>query len=126
MVLDGVDGSEGSPVLGGWDSFDWKGGSLGLVLWHSLESEEFFVLVLGPGGHEVVANGEGVGWVSVDLSVFSGLGLEDLLSEHIFFLGTVGDTVGGDVLEEVGVGVDLGTSEGGFKELHFVVKLIDY
>ena len=123
LVLDGVNGSEGSPVLGGWDSFGGEDGwlSLGGV---SSESENFFVLLSGPGGHEVGSNGEGVCWVSVDLGEFGNLGVEDFLSEHVFFLGSVRDTVGGDVLEELGGGIDgfvfaeIGESEGegGFAE----------
>jgi len=124
LVLDGVDGSEGSPVLGGWDSFGGEDGWLGNggVGW-GLESEEFFVFLIGPGGHEVWSDGEGVLWVGVHLGVFSGFGVEDFLSEHVFFLGSVGDTVGGDVLEEVGAGINVrfadileSKGEGGFAE----------
>ena len=49
-----------------------------------------------------MTNGESVCWVSVHLFIFSILGLEDFLSEHVFFLGSIGDTVGSDVLEEFG------------------------
>ena len=88
MVLDGVNGSEGSPVLGGWDSFGGEDGWLGSGL-VSFESENLFVLLLGPGGHEVGSDGEGVCWVSVDGCVLKVFGFEDLLSEHVFFLSTV-------------------------------------
>jgi len=124
LVLDGVNGSEGSPVLGGWDSFGGEDGWLGNGLVSSLESENLFVLLLGPGGHEVGSDGEGVCWVSVDLGEFGNLGVEDFLSEHVFFLGSIGDTVSSDVLEELGGGIDvfvfaeIGESEGegGFAE----------
>jgi len=106
LVLDGVNGSEGSPVLGGWDSFGGEDGWLSNGLVSSLESENLFVLLLGPGGHEVGSNGEGVCWVSVDLGEFGNLGVEDFLSEHVFFLGSIGDTVSSDVLEELGGGID--------------------
>jgi len=124
LVLDGVNGSEGSPILGGWDSFGGEDGWLSNGLVSSLESENLFVLLLGPGGHEVGSNGEGVCWVSVDLGEFGNLGVEDFLSEHVFFLGSIGDTVSSDVLEELGGGIDflvfaeIGESEGegGFAE----------
>jgi len=116
LVLDGVDGSEGSPVLGGW-GLNGGEGLEGLVLWDTLESEKFFVLRSGPGGHEVVADGEGVGFISVDLSVFSGFGVEEFLSEEEFFGGSVGDTESGDVLEEFLVGFSSG-GEKGFEGKH--------
>jgi len=113
LVLDWVNSSEGSPVLSIWDSDLWKDGWLwdlsllvvieGGVDWSSV-SEKLFVLLVGPGGHEVVTNGESVFWVGVDLLEFLGVGDEDGLSEHEFFLGSVGDTVSGDVLEEIEVG----------------------
>jgi len=70
----------------------------------ALYPRSFFVLLWGPGGHEVVADGEGVLWVGVDSGEFLGVGNEDLLSEEELFLGSVGDTVAGDVLEEIEVG----------------------
>ena len=112
MVLDWVNSSEGSPVLGVWDSdflengwlWDlWNAIWVGGVQWGSV-SEKLFVLLWGPGGHEVVADGEGVLWVGVDSSEFLGVGDEDLLSEQELGLGSVGDTVSGDVLEEIEVG----------------------
>jgi len=51
-----------------------------------------------------VADGEGVLWVGVDSGEFLGVGNEDLLSEEELFLGSVGDTMAGDVLEEIEVG----------------------
>ena len=51
-----------------------------------------------------MADGEGVLWVGVDFGEFFGVGNEDLLSEEEFSLGSVGDTVAGDVLEEIEVG----------------------
>lgn len=109
MVLDCVNSSEGSPIFGLWDTFKWEHGWLGFgdVLWGSV-SEEFFVFLFSPGGHEVVADGEGVLWVGVNFSVLSGVGGEDSLSEVEFFLGSVRDTVGGDVLKEFFVRFNLG------------------
>jgi hypothetical protein len=113
LVLDWVNSSEGSPVLSIWDSDLWKNGWLwdlsllvvikGGVDWSSV-SEKFFVLLVGPGGHEVVANGESVFWVGVDLLEFLSVSDEDSLSELEFFLGSVRDTVSRDVLEEIEVG----------------------
>ena len=51
-----------------------------------------------------MADGEGVLWVGVDSSEFLGVGDEDCLSEHVFFLGSVRETVSSDVLEEIEVG----------------------
>jgi len=124
LVLDWVDSSEGSPILGGWDSFGGEnGGLLSRVVLESSETEKFLVFLMGPGGHEVGSDGEGVLWVGVDLGVFSGFGGEDVLSEHVFFLGSVGDTVLSDVLEEVGAGIKFiladifeSKGEGGFAE----------
>lgn len=55
---------------------------------------------MSPSGHEVVTDGEGVFWVSVDLSIGLGFLVEEFLSEHVLFLGSVRDTVLGDMLEE--------------------------
>ena len=123
MVLDGVDSSESSPILLGWDvdlvEDGWLWGLSNGVWVNSVEwssvSEKFFVLLWGPGGHEVVADGEGVLWVGVDSLEFFGVGHEDLLSEHELFGGSVRDTVGGDVLEEVEVGVELVLESKGHK-----------
>jgi len=128
LVLDGVNGSEGSPVLGVWESDFGENGWLwelsgiirsdGGVEW-GLVSEKFFVLGSGPGGHEVVSNGEGVGGIGVDLGIFNSVGIEDSLSEDVFFLGSVGDTVVSDVLEEIGAWLSNGfetKGEGGFSE----------
>jgi hypothetical protein len=136
LVLDSVNGSEGSPVLGLWDSFSGEDGWLsnGGVSW-GFESENFFVLIIGPGGHEVGSNGEGVCWVSVDLGVFGGFGVEDFLSEHVFFLGSVGDTVLCDMLEEFVGGINLfiladifeSKGEGSFAErVHLFFLFINY
>jgi len=115
LVLNWVNSSEGSPVLSGWDvdliEDGWLWGLSNGVWVNSVEwssvSEKLFVLLWGPGGHEVVADGEGVLWVGVNSLEFLSVGHEDLLSEHELFRGSVGDTVGGDVLEEVEVGVKL-------------------
>ena len=124
MVLDWVNSSEGSPVLGGWDSFGGEDGWFSFlnVLW-GLVTEEFLVFFMGPGGHEVVANGEGVVLVGVDLLVFSILGFKDLLSEGIFFSGSVAESVFGNVVKEFGGSInfivaDVFESEGhgGFAE----------
>jgi hypothetical protein len=131
LVLNWVDGSEGSPVLGGWDSFGGEDGWLSESL-VTLESENLFVFILGPGGHEVGTNSEGVCWIGVDLGEFGHLGVEDFLSEHVFFLGSVGDTVFSDVLEELGGGIDLfvfaeigeSEGEGGFAEVVHLFSLI--
>jgi hypothetical protein len=126
LVLDSVNGSEGSPVLGLWDSFSGEDGWLLNGDVTCSVSENLFVLFMGPGGHEVGTDGEGVFWVSVDLGVFGGFGLEDLLSEHVLFCGSVGDTVIGDVLEELGGWLSGGfesKGEGGFSK-HFFNLLI--
>lgn len=107
LVLDWVNSSEGSPVLSGWDTFGGEGGVLNFGGVLSSETEKFFVLGVSPGGHEVVANGEGVLWVGVDLGVLSSLDIEDLFSEVVLFLGSIGDTVLGDVLEESVGGLNL-------------------
>ena len=103
MVLDGVDGTSGSPVDGGWDV---DGGELGLlkgdVLWGSV-SEESLVLSIGPGGELVVSNGEGVLWVGVDLIVLLVLSLEDGLSELVLFGGSEVESLFSDVFHELGV-----------------------
>jgi len=78
-----------SPVDGGWGTLNIEDGWLSSGFSFTFVSEELAVLFLGPGGEEVMSNGEGVGFVGVDLLVFSILGEEDLLSEGIFFLGTV-------------------------------------
>jgi hypothetical protein len=106
LVLDWVDSSERSPVLGGNEVFDWENGWFSFlnVLWGSV-TEKFLVLVMGPGGHEVVSNGEGVVLVSVDFSVFNSLGIEEGLSEGVFFSSSVGKSVLSNVVKEVDGGV---------------------
>ena len=102
LVLNWVDCTLGSPVDGRWSISNWKNSWLwsSIVLW-SFVSEKFFVLVLGPGGEEVVSNSESVCWVSVDSLVLSIFLEEDLFSELIFSNGSVGKTVLSDVLLEV-------------------------
>jgi hypothetical protein len=106
LVLDCVNSSEGSPVLGGWDSFGGEDGWFSYlnVLWGS-ETEEFFVFFIGPGGHEVVTNGESVVLVGVDFFVFGSLGSENFLSEGVLFSSSVRESVFGNVVEEVNGGV---------------------
>ena len=48
-----------------------------------------------------MSDGEGVLWVGVDLVVLSVEGLVDTESELILLLGSVGDTVGRQMLDEV-------------------------
>ena len=99
MVLDGVNGTLGSPVLGGSVGL-WKVDVVGLVL-SSLSgvSEELLVLGISPGGHEVVADGEVVlsGVDLLDLGVLLG---EEAHSELELLLGSVGDSVFRHVLDE--------------------------
>jgi hypothetical protein len=137
LVLDGVDGTLGSPVdgggkVGGIQNFVFDG----LVL-ESLESEELLVLEVGDGGELVVSNGEW-GLLGIDLCDFGVLLGELSKSEVEFLVGSEWETEGGDVLEELwfefsgeflftGEEADSGTvfADG----LHFVVcnsNLINY
>jgi hypothetical protein len=102
LVLDGVNSSERSPVLGGWDSFGGEDGWFSFlnVLWGS-ETEKFLVFIIGPGGHEVVANSEGVVLVGVNFSVFSILSIEDSFSHSVFFRSSVRESVFGNVVKEL-------------------------
>ena len=99
MVLDGINGTLGSPVLGVSVGL-WKGDVVGLVL-SSLSgvSEELLVLGISPGGHEVVADGEVV-LSGVDLLELGVLLGEEAHSELELLLGSVGDSVFRHVLDE--------------------------
>ena len=121
MVLDWVDGSLSSPVDGGWDGDGVEDGwHLDHVLW-DLGTKELFVLLMGPGGEEVVSNGESVLGVGVDDGVLGILGVEDGLSEFEFFGGGEVESVFGDVLDEFEV------DGGGGESLdHFVKIKINY
>jgi len=129
LVLDGVNGTLGSPV----DGVGEVGGIelnnvLGLVVL-ALVAEELLVLVVSPGGHVVVADGEGVllGVDLLDLSILDG---ELLKSELVLLGGTEGDAVlvemGLEVLLDVGelvvlvavLGLDTSESGGLAEELH--------
>ena len=98
LVLDGIDGSLGSPV----DGISEIGGvqDLDVVLLVELGSEEFLVFGLGPGGHVVVSDGEGVGCVGVDHVVFGVLLVEEGKSESVLLLGSVGDSEVSEMLDE--------------------------
>lgn len=109
MVLDWVDGTLGSPVDGFLEVLLGEDDNV-LLLLNSLESEELLVFSISPGGEHVVSNGEGVVDISVDLSVLGILLSEDVKSELVFLGGSVGVSVGGDVLDE-GL-FDLGGDEG--------------
>jgi hypothetical protein len=50
-----------------------------------------------------MANCESIIWISINLLVLGILGVENFLSKQIFFLGTKGNTILGDVLEIVGL-----------------------
>lgn len=90
LVLDGVNGTLGSPVDGiGELGVIEDDNVLGLVQL-TLVAEDLLVLVVGPGGHEVVADGEG-GLLSVDLLDLSILDGELLKSELVLLGGTVHD-----------------------------------
>jgi len=102
LVLDWVDGTLGSPV----DGVSKVGGVelnnvlVDLIGGWGLESEELFVLIMGPGGEHVVSNGEGVSLLSVDLSDLLVLLGEDLHSEVVLLLGSIGFSIGGEMLVE--------------------------
>lgn len=53
-----------------------------------------------------MSNGESVSWVGVDFGILSSFLVEDFLSEHVFFLGSEGDTILSNVLEEISVGIN--------------------
>jgi hypothetical protein len=99
LVLDGVNGTLGSPVLGG--GVGWLKGN---VVSDSLAgltgiTEELLVLGSSPGGHVVVTDGEVLlsGVDLLDLGVLLG---EEVHSELEFLLGSVRDSVFRHVLNE--------------------------
>jgi len=102
LVLDGVNGTLGSPVDGVSKVGVVEHGDVlrGVETGWGLESEELLVLLLSPGGELVVANGEGVSLLGVDLVDLLLLLLEDSHSEVVLLLGSVGFAEGGDVLVE--------------------------
>lgn len=101
LVLDGVDGSLGSPVDGSGDGgvevsddgVSWE------LLW-SLVSEHSLELSIGPGGELVVSDGEGVGWVGVDSGVLHVLEGVDAKSELVLLFGSEGESVLSHVSDE--------------------------
>jgi len=129
LVLDGVNGTLGSPVdlsrVLGVIEDDNVLGLVGL----DLGTEELLVLLMGPGRHVVVANSEG-GLLGVDLLDLSILDSELLKSELVLLGGTVHDTElvemgleglldGVEVLLLVALlGVDTSVSGGLAEELH--------
>merc|ERR1719420_2461166 len=94
------DGTLGSPVnaVGKVGGVEEDLVSL-VVLWKSV-SVELGLLLSSPGGEVVVSNGEGVlgGVDLLDLGVHVG---EEVHSELELLLGSVGETMGVHVLEEV-------------------------
>jgi len=98
LVLDSVDGSLGSPVDGGIVGLGESGDVSDLTLLTSV-THEFLVLECGPGGHEVVSNGE-VGLLSVDLGDLGVLLGEEVESEVVLLFGTEVESVSGDVFNE--------------------------
>ena len=96
LVLDGVDTTLGSPV----PSTVGRGGEVLDVLLGGLTTgvtEELLELSLGPGGEHVVADGEGVLGVGVELSEGFVLGGKKSKSVFVLLLGGIGDTVLVDV-----------------------------
>jgi len=90
LVLDGVDGTLGSPVDGVGEVVGGEGDNGGLVNGlGSLVSEESLVLILGPGGELIVSNGEGVLGVGVDLVDLSILLGVESESELVLFLSSI-------------------------------------
>lgn len=109
LVLNGVDGTLGSPVnlsLGGWLELD------NVVSWGNSGTEKLLVLSISPGGELVVTKLEG-GLLGVDLVDGLVLGGEELESELVLLLGAVGETV----LLHVG-------GEGTLKSLHVGSSLV--
>ena len=99
LVLNWVDGTLLSPVdlniVGLWEGLvvSWELTGLTSV------TEESLVLEVGPGGHEVVSDGE-VGLLSVDLVDLGILLGEKTESEVVLLFGSEVETVSGDVLNE--------------------------
>jgi hypothetical protein len=129
LVLDGVNGTLGSPVDGiGELGVIEDDNVLGVVLL-TLEAEELLVLLMSPGGHVVVGDGEGVlsGVDLLDLGILDGVLLK---SELVLLGGTVHDTelvemgleASLDVVELVVLlavfGLDASVSGGLAEELH--------
>lgn len=134
MVLDWVDGALGSPVDLSIVGL-WEGDVVSDLTLLSLVTEELFVLEFGPGGHEVVSNGE-VGLLSVDLVDLGILLGVEVESEVVLLFGSEVESVSGDVFDEGLLELhgdwlfaELGVTEvgGGFAEfVHCKFKLIDY
>ena len=134
LVLDGVDGTLGSPVNGVSEVVGGEDGGLGeLSVGGGLVSEESLVLEVGPGGEHVVLEDKGV-LGGVDLLDF-GVGLgEEVESEVVLLLGSVGKSPLGDVLDEGLLGLegngllaDISKShhgKGSTKCVHLFTKLI--
>lgn len=131
LVLGSVNGTLGSPVdgigeLGVIEDDNVLGG---VVV--ALEAEELLVLLMSPGGHVVVGDGEGVlsGVDLLDLGILDGVLLK---SELVLLGGTVHDTelveMGLEVLLNVVelmvllalFGLDASVSGGLAEELHFL------
>ena len=98
MVLDGVDGTLGSPVDLSIVGL-WEGDVVSDLTLLSSVTEELLVLEFGPGGHEVVSDGE-VGLLSVDLVDLGILLGEEVESEVVLLFGSEVESVSGDVLDE--------------------------
>ena len=127
LILDGVDGTLGSPVdlsLSGLGELD---NVLGLS---TAATEKSLVLGISPGGELVVTKLE-VSLLSVDLVDSGILGGEELISELVLLLGSVGEAVVDHVLLEGAlehlvlggllvavVGLDTGPGGGFAEELH--------
>ena len=133
LVLDGVDTTLGSPVstVGG------RGEVLEVLLGNiaTLVAEELLELSLGPGGEHVVADGESVLGVSVDLSESLVLGGKELESVFVLLLGGVRELVLSDVLHEsrlksaeliADLVLDTNERGGVAKEVHFQKIIIIY
>jgi hypothetical protein len=100
LVLDWGDSTLGSPVngigkVGGVESDSLLGMK---TLW-GLVSEKLVALLLGPGGEEVVSNGEG-SVLGVDLVDLRFLLSEDVHSELELLLGSIGESVFVHVVDE--------------------------
>ena len=125
LVLDGGDGTLGSPVDAVWSITDVDDFHSVGVVWLAFESEELLVLVFGPVHHVVLPEGVLVlAWVGVVLFDHGLVLLEDGLSELVLFQGQVGLSVlvqVGHVLEVAGGGE---AEEGGGSKFHlFNIKL---
>jgi hypothetical protein len=111
LVLNWVNSSLLSPVdLSGFDGVDLLNlKSFGGV---GNSSHHLVGLILSHGGEHVVSNNKGVLWIGVDLFVIDiSLG-EEGHSEGVLFLGSVGESVCGNVFHEFGFEVcDTGSSE---------------